>query len=52
MKYAVELYYDGPVLTARGTITIPDAASEADAVREALAYLGLPKVGEVTKITA
>lgn len=51
MKYAVELYYDGPVLTAKAVVMIPDAASEADAVREAIVYLGLPKVGEVTKIT-
>lgn len=52
MKYAVELYYDGPVLTARGTVMVPDAASEADAVREAIVYLGLPKVGEVKAVTA
>ena len=51
MKYEVELYFDGPVLTARGKVMVPDADSEADAVREAIAYLGLPKVGEIKKIT-
>jgi hypothetical protein len=51
VKYRVELYFDGPVLNARGTVTIMDAASEADAVREAIVYLGLPKIGKVQEIT-
>jgi hypothetical protein len=51
VKFSVELYYDGPVLTARGKVVIPDAASEGDAIREAIVYLGLVKIGEVKEIT-
>lgn len=51
MKFVVELYYDGPVLTAKGKVTIMDAASEADAVVQAIVYLGLPKIGEVKEVT-
>lgn len=51
MKYAVELYYDGPVFTVRATVIIPDAVGEGDAIREAMLYLGLPKIGEVKAIT-
>jgi hypothetical protein len=50
VKYSVELYFDGPVITARGTVTIMDAASEADAVIQAIVYLGLPKIGAVKEI--
>jgi hypothetical protein len=39
------------VFTVRATVIIPDALGEADAVREAILYLGLPKIGEVKKIT-
>jgi hypothetical protein len=49
-KYLVELYYDGPVLTASAKVMIHDAVSEGDAVRQAMLYLGLPKIGEVTRI--
>lgn len=51
VKFSVELYFDGPVITARGTVTIMDARSEMDAVHQAMLYLGLPKIGEVKEIT-
>lgn len=49
MKYRVVLYWDGPVFSGEGTVKV-EASSEADALREALAYIGLPKVKEVTVI--
>jgi hypothetical protein len=47
MRYRVVLYWDGPVFTGQGIVTV-EADGEADALREALAYAGLPKVKEVT----
>jgi hypothetical protein len=47
VKYKVTLYWDGPVFRGEGAVAV-EADSEGDAVREALAYAGLPKIGEVT----
>jgi hypothetical protein len=45
--YKVHLYYDGPLFHDDATVRV-SAENEADAVREAIVYAGLPKVGEVT----
>lgn len=50
VKYRVRLYWDGPAAFS-GEITVTvEADGEADALREALAYIGLPKVAEVTAL--
>jgi hypothetical protein len=49
VKYQVVLYWDGPVFSGQGIVKV-EADSETDALREALAYIGLPKVKEVTVI--
>ena len=45
-KYAVPVYYDGPWMHAEAVIHVV-AADKEDAVREAFALLGPPKVGEI-----
>ena len=45
-KFEVHVYYDGPWLHDDAVIHLA-AADEADAVREAIALIGPPKIGLV-----
>lgn len=47
-KYAVHVYYDGPWLHDDAVLHVA-ARDEQDAVREAIALIGPPKIGEVTE---
>ena len=49
-KFEVHLYFDGPAFHEDAVIKVP-AENEADAVREAMVYAGLPKIGEVKELT-
>lgn len=48
-KFEVPLHYDGPWLVAATVVPVV-ARDEADAVREALAVIGPPKVGQVREM--
>jgi hypothetical protein len=49
-KYEVSVYFDGPWINDDAVIRLA-AADEADAVREAIALVGPPKIGEVKEVS-
>ena len=49
-KYEVPVHYDGPWLVASSVIVVA-ARDKEDAVREAIALIGPPKVGEVKEVS-
>lgn len=49
MKYQVHIYYDGPFIHADAVMSVA-ADDEHDAVREAIALIGPPKIGSVQEI--
>lgn len=48
-KFEVHVYYDGPWIHDDAVITLA-AQDEADAVREAIALVGPPKVGSIREV--
>jgi hypothetical protein len=49
-KYEVAVYYDGPWLNDDAVIRLA-ASSPEDAVREAIALVGPPKIGSVQEVS-
>jgi hypothetical protein len=47
-KFEVPVYYDGPWLHGEAVVHVA-AADPEDAVREAIALIGPPKVGKVSE---